>query len=841
MKKDLFRKMVPHLIAVGLFLLIAVIYGSPALQGEVVSQSDITQWKGSIQESEEYKAVHGKYPLWTNALFSGMPTYQIGGVGNNYLGSLFHQVLTLGLPKPIQFFFLACICFYIFCMSVRTRWIVGILGALAFAYATYNPVIIAVGHDTKMWSIAYMPAVLAAFILLYEGKYWTGAAMAALFTSAMVAMNHLQIVYYTFLVIGIMTIFYLVRWIRKAQLAHLGKVAGLGLFAIAIGVLSNAQILFTTYDYQKATIRGGGSELKDTTGVQHAKNGLDKDYAFSYSLALPEPLVMIAPKMYGGSSDNLEIPEDKSKSVETLRSLPQEAQQFFFQNFSFLLGQTEEGELYTRTYWGGIGGTSGPPYVGAVIFLLAILAFFVLDNRHKWWALTAILLSILMSWGEYFMDFNTILYNYLPFYNKFRAPSMILVIPQLLIPVLAVLGVDRLITINDRQKGTEVLKKTMMVAGGFILLLFVYYFSFDFLSDANKEFIKYVGTQNQPQLVELMNSFFDALVEDREGMMMGSILRTLAYMAIAAGILFLLIRQTLKPVMAVGALALLAFIDVIAIDVNYLNKDNFREVEENDLVFQKTPADEQLLADKSVYRVLNVGPDRFQENLTSYHHNSVGGYHPAKLRIYQDLIERQLSKQPPNEAVLDMLNTKYLVQKDEQGRTGNFAPRPTALGPAWFVSNVEFVKTADEEMAALDSLRPRETAIVRETYKDKVTNMGGADSAGRITLVKHDNEEISYTAESSTGGFAVFSEVFYDRGWRAFIDGKEAPIVRTNYVLRGLSVPAGKHEIRFSFEPVSHKTGTMIGIVANILTLLVIVWAAWLYYRTRNSVQVKNA
>jgi hypothetical protein len=838
MKNDLFRRLVPHLIAVGIFLLIAVIYGSPALQGEVVAQHDVTQWKGSIHESEQYKEVNGRYPLWTNALFSGMPTYQIGGVGNNYIGSIFHQILTLSLPKPIQFFFLACICFYILCMVVRARWIVGVLGALAFAYATYNPVIIAVGHDTKMWSIAYMPAVLGSFILLYEGRYWMGAAMATLFLSAMVTMNHLQIVYYTVLVIGIMTIFYLVRWIRRAEFVHLGKVAGLGLFAVAVGVLCNAQILFSTYDYQKATIRGGASELTDTTNVVKAKDGLDRDYAFSYSMGIPEPLVLIAPKMYGGSNDNIEIAEDKSKAIESLRSLPQEAQQFFYQNFSFLLGQTEEDELYARTYWGGIGGTSGPPYIGAAVFFLAILSFFVLDNRHKWWALTAIILSVFMSWGEYFLEFNNFLYNYLPFYNKFRAPSMIMVIPQLLIPFLAVMGVDRLISIDDRKIGLDALKRSAMVAGGFVLILFMIYFSSDFISAGNKEFLQQVASQNQPQLTELVNSFMDGLKDDRSSMMMGSIIRSLLYMAIAAGLVFLMIRRTLKPIVAVGALALLVFIDLIAIDVNYLSMDDFREVEENDIAFQRTAADEQILADRSVYRVLNVGGDRYSENITSYHYHSVGGYHPAKLRIYQDLIERQLSKQ--NEGVLDMLNTKYLLQKDEKGRTSNFAPRQTAAGPAWFVQNVQFAKTADEEMAALDSIKPKQTAFVRDHYRSQVTIPSSADSAGKITIVKYDNEEITYTSESASGGFAVFSEVFYDRGWKAFIDDKEVPIVRTNYVLRGLTVPAGKHNIRFAFEPVSYKTGTTIGVVANILTLLIILWAAWEYYRKRNRTVVKN-
>jgi hypothetical protein len=822
MNKGLFRILLPHLIAVIVFLVVALIYCRPALQGQVLQQHDIAQWKGAFHESEVYKETHGRYPLWTNSLFSGMPTFQIGGVAENSIAGVVNTILTLGLPKPISFFFLASICFYILTIILGIRSYIGILGSLAFAYATYNPVIISVGHDTKMLSIAYMPAVVGSFILLYERKFWLGAALAALFTSTMIAMNHLQIVYYAFIVIGIMSVFYLVKWIQSKDFGTIGKSVGLAVIAVGVGVLTNAVSLFSTYEYQKETIRGGGSELAAKTSKDDAKNGLDKDYALSYSMNITEPFVLMVPRMYGGSSDHLEVAEEDSKAIASLQSMPQELAQQLQGNISF--------------YWGGMTklgevGTSGPPYVGAIICFLAILSLFVLDSRYKWWAATAIVVAIIMSWGHYFEGFNGLLYQYLPFYNKFRAPSMIMVIPQLLLPMLAVLCLDKLVSINDRAVLLAQLKKGLIATGGVFVLLFLLYFSFDFLSGNNKEILKQVSGMNQPQVADAVRSFFNALADDRKSLMMKDILRSLGFIALAIGIIFLMLRNTIKPLAAVIAITALAFIDVIGIDTTYLSTKNYQDEVENSNAFQKTKADEELLADKSFYRVLNVSS--FTDNATSYYYKQVGGYHPAKLRIYQDLIEHQLMKQPMNEGVLDMLNTKYLIQKDQSGLTGAYQPRPTALGNAWFVKQVVFVPNADAEMNALNTIHPKDTAIVQEQFKNQIPFAPQFDSSAKIELVKNDNEIVTYHSQSATNGFAVFSEVFYDKGWKAFVDGKETPIVKVNYVLRGLALPAGNHNIEFKFEPQGYYTGKTAATVAAIVLLLLIVAAGYFTWRSR--------
>ncbi|HEU4609931.1 MAG TPA: hypothetical protein VFS31_17545, partial [Chitinophagaceae bacterium] len=430
----------------------------------------------------------------------------------------------------------------------------GILGALAFAYATYNPIIISVGHDTKMWSIAYMPALLGSFLLIYRGKYWAGAALTALFTSVIIAMNHLQITYYIFLTIGIVTLFYFIRWLLNKEWKHLLLSMVFAVVAIVTGVFTNAVTLFSTYDYQKETIRGGPSDLTDTTKTVKSKTGLDKDYALSYSLGLSEPFVLMVPRMFGGSSSYpaaiggggyREMDEDKSKTVEALQNLPRE------------VAQQVAG--MSSLYWGGIDGvgTSGPPYVGAIICFLAILGMFILDNRYKWWALTAIILTIMMSWGQYFDAFNTFLYNHLPFYNKFRAPSMIMVIPQLLLPMLAVLCVDRIIRTNDKRSLFPEFKKGLVATGVVFVVLLLLYFSFDFLSAADKANIKNIRNM-APEAYNTVKPFFDALVADRKSLMMGDIFRSLLYILVAAGAMYLVIRNTLKPVWAVALITVFA-------------------------------------------------------------------------------------------------------------------------------------------------------------------------------------------------------------------------------------------------------------------------------------------
>ena len=834
MKSSWFKTLIPHGVAVLIFLVVAFIYCKPVLEGKVVAQSDITHWKGSIQQSVEYAKTHdGVYPLWTNSMFSGMPTFQIGYNNPNKIPWIAHQILSLGLPKPMNFFFLACICFYFLCITLRVRTVFGILGALAFAYATYNAIIIAVGHDTKMLSIAYMPALLASVILIYEKKYWLGAGLTALFTSVLIIQNHPQIDYYLFLTIAIMTIFYAVRWIKNKEWRHFGIAAAFTAVAALTGVLTNAVSIFSTYEYQKETIRGGARSIVDSTAKnENAADGLTKDYALSYSMDIAEPLIMMVPRLYGGASYKMEVKEEDSKAIASLRAFPNEAQQQVSQYLSY--------------YWGGMAkpgeSVSGPAYVGAIICVLAILAMFVLDGKHKWWILTAIGVTIMMSWGSYFDALNGFLYNSLPLYNKFRAPSMILVVAQMLLPMLAVLGLSKIADTADKKTLLPQFKKGVIAIAVTFALLFIIYFMSDFMSGTDNELMKRLksGGAEAQQWLQIFSGFFDGLREDRKSLMMGDILRSLGFGFVALLLVFLAIRKTISN-MALGiGLLIFVLIDSLTIDVKYLNFDNYADKQDNELAFIKTKSDEEILADKSQFRVYNITGDQFQENITSYYYNSVGGYHPAKIAIYQELIENKLATQQGNLSVLNMLNTKYLIRKDRNGQTEAYQKNDSALGNCWLVKSIMYVKDANAEMNSLGNFNPKDTAVVQDTFKTSIPFEPVFDSIATIALVKNDNDVVTYTFNAASNQFAVFSEVYYKAGWKAYIDGKEAPIVKVNYVLRGLAVPAGKHDIKFEFKPEGYYKGKTITSIFSIILLVVFAAGIFMEWRGRKETALAN-
>ena len=829
MKSSWFKKLVPHAVAVLIFLVVALIYCKPVFEGKVIAQTDITQWKGSVQQSIEYAKTHdGIYPLWTNSMFCGMPTFQIAYKPNNNIPWIAHQIFSLGLPKPINFFFLASICFYFLCVVLRIRTVFGILGALAFAYATYNPIIISVGHETKMLSMAYMPALLASIILIYEKKYWLGAGLTALFTSVLIVQNHPQIAYYLFLAIAIMTIFYGVNWIKNKEWRHLGLTMTFTITAGLIGVLTNAVTILSTYEYQKETIRGGARALTDSTSNnEDAKNGLTKDYALMYSVDIAEPFVMMVPRMYGGSSDPYVVDPEKSKAVESLRPYPAEVQQQVYQSLSY--------------YWGGMAkpgeSISGPPYVGAIICVLAILGMFVLDGKHKWWILTAIGLTIMMSCGSYFDALNGFLYKHLPMYNKFRAPSMILIVSQLLLPMLAALCLEKVVT-TDKKILWPAFKKGLIGVGATFALLFLIYLMSGFMGAADIDLLKRVNASGDQQWTQILNSYFEGLRADRKSLMIGDIMRALLFGAAALLLVFLAIRKTIKDLVLGIALIVLVLIDLLTIDVKYLNYESYREKQDAESFFIKNKFDEEILADKSYYRVYNIAG--ITEAITSYHYNSLGGYHAAKIAIYQELIEQKFAKNQPNTYVFDMLNAKYFIEKDGNGQTKRYEKNPGALGNCWLVKDILYVRDANAEMNALGSFNPKDTAVVQDTFKPSVPFAPVYDSSASISLLKNDNDVLTYTFNAASNQFAVFSEIYYKGGWRAYIDGKEAPIVKVNYVLRGLAIPAGKHDIKFEFKPAGYYKGRSITSIFSIVLVVILAAGIFMEWRNRNQTALAN-
>ncbi|MFY7964280.1 MAG: YfhO family protein [Chitinophagaceae bacterium] len=832
MKKFNWKSMLPHAVAIAIFAIVAIIYCKPAFDGKVLQQSDTTQWKAMAQSSFKYKEQHGHFPLWINSMFCGMPAYQIAmdnGDGKFDFVSLgpISTLLSLGLPKPASFFFLACICFYFLALIMRCNPYVSIGTALSYAYCTYNPVIIVAGHETKMWAIAYMPALIGSVLLLFQKKYILGTATTALFAALLISANHLQITYYTAIIIAFMSVAFLISCIKEKQFKHLFIAAGLAIFGALLGIGSNTMTLATTSEYGKLSIRGGSILAGADTTVKGnvTKTGLNKDYAFSYSIYKTEPLAMMIPRAYGGSA-SMEVDEEKSKAVEKLREMPQQ------------MAQQLQG--YLGSYWGGIGATAGPPYIGAIICLLALMGFVVLDDKYKWWILGATIFTLMLSWGKYFDGFNTFMLNNLPAYNKFRAPSMILVVPTLLLTMMAALSLNTIVSAEDKEAIWDKYKKGLMVVGGMLVLAILFYLGADFAGEGDKALLKQVSeiqdAQQKASVYDTVKAYVNAIRDDRKGLFLSDLFRTILFMAAAAIALWLSIKNKISAFIAVAIVSVLAFIDVITIDLKYFNNDKFQDAAEYaDASFKQNAFETELLKDKSNYRVFNVTNgthDAFNGDArTSYYVNSIGGYHPAKLSIYQDLVERQLYNFPNCLPVINMLNTKYIIQQNPQNGQPTAYPNPAALGNCWFVNTVTFKKTPLEVMNTLTTLNTKDSAVVEEASKDLVKYDNVNDSTATISLVKNDNDIVEYASKSATARFAVFSEIYYNAGWKAYIDGKEATIVKTNYVLRGLSVPAGEHKIKFEFKPNSYYNSLKIGFASSALIWILLFVSGFLLYK----------
>lgn len=820
MKQFQWKSLLPHAIAVGIFLLVAIIFCKPALEGKVLNQSDVSHWKGMAQDLFKYKETHGHYPLWNNNLFGGMPAYQIAMEAANPITPIyFHQFFMLFLGKPIGFFFLLCISFYFLSQVIGVRPWIGILGGIAYAYATYDPIIVAVGHDTKMQAMGYMPALLGALWLIYKKEYWWGAALTALFSFLLIAMNHLQVTYYFLFVAGFMTIGFMIHWIQQKDYKHLGISLALAVSMGVLGVGPNIVSLATTSDYAKATMRGGSVKL-DSTGQSAKTNGLTIDYAFYYgSYGLAETYTFLVPGIYGGSSNGeLDINSNfAKKAVE--KGIPED--------------QAAQFAGYMSTYWGPQPMTSGPVYLGAIICFLFILGLVYLKTWHRWWILGVCMLAIIMSWGSNFMWFNSFLFNNLPLYNKFRAPSIILILPQLLFPLLGMMALQQFL-FEEKNKTVALagLKKSIYITGGIILGAILLYFSFDYTG--KDEQIKNILVQSLGGNQDEANSFYNVLKQDRRSLFGADLIRSILFIAAAAGLLWLAVKDKLKTVYVLIAIVALSAIDLFGVAKRYLNERNFQDAElVNENQFAPTPIDLEILKDTSRPRVLNLTVDPYTDAFTAYHHRSVGGYHPAKLSITNDLINFQLNKQPMNMAVLNMLNTKYFIVPNQQTGQPGLQVNPGALGHAWFVRGVQFEKDAAAVMKAMNAFSPADTAIVEEADRKNIPFVPEADSTASIIQLINDNDIIRYRTSSKQNQFAVFSEIFYDRGWTATIDGKQAPIIKVNYVLRGLAIPAGDHEIVFEFKPQSYYRSAKIAVITSAPIWILLICAAFFTLRRK--------
>lgn len=840
MNKTLFQKSIPHLIAVGIFLLISIVFCLPVFQGMAINQSDMSQVGGMAQQSKLFYEANGHYPLWINSLFGGMPGYQIiiGGTHNVTL-NWFHYLFTAFLPQAPGLFFLACISFYILSQVLKVKPWVGILGALAYSFVSYNAILIEVGHITKFAAMGYAPMLVAGIILLTDKKYILGFLTTLLSATLIMNQNHVQVVYYIFLILICFGIYFLISCIKKKDLPHFLKTAGLAIVAATLALLSFATIFMPTQEFAKETMRGGRSELtlgeKPEDAANKTVGGLNKDYAFQWSYGIGETFTFILPNYMGSNSGPKPLGE-KSKAVETLTGagLPEQVVNSLYGSLS--------------AYWGTQPGTSGPVYFGAIICMLFIASLFFVDKKYLGWLLAATIMGIILAWGSNFKVINYFLFDHLPFYNKFRAPSMAMIIPQLTMTMLAVLALQKIVY-GDLEKNIVLkkLKSASIVLGIIVLILGANYFTSDFRSDTDKErsqsIDQYLGqvmaggkastAQSTAQAADMTKNLFKDLAEDRKSIYMNDFLRLLLFLAIGGVLIWFAATKKINATIATILLAIVSFTDIIMVSDRYLNKENY--VPKEEFAGERTPtaADLQILADKTQFRVFNqMGGDPFQDAQTSYFHNSIGGYSPVKLGLYQDLITHQLSK--GNFPAFNMLNTKYIIAQNPQDGKPMVQQNPNAAGNVWFVKNIKYVNNANEEMLALDSLKVKETVVIDKREKKFITTEPQYDSTAKITLLENKNDLINYESSASSNQFAVFSEIYYPKGWKAYIDDKATPIVKVNYLLRGLSVPTGNHKIRFEFKPESYTLGNQLSLVSGIISYILLLGGIFLLYKQSN-------
>ncbi|OSZ77604.1 hypothetical protein CAP36_14620 [Chitinophagaceae bacterium IBVUCB2] len=816
MKNPLLQKLLPHFLAVLVFLIVSVLFCKPALEGDVLNQHDNVGWKGMAQNSFEYKDKNGHFPLWNPNLFSGMPNYQVALEGKTILPDL-TKIFSLGLPKPINFFFLACVCFYILCLALRIRPVIGILAGLGFAFSTYNPVIVAAGHDTQMLATAFMPLLIAGLIFTYEKKYWLGLALTTYATYQQIGVNHLQVSYYTFLIAIAITLCYVYVWIKQKDWKHLGIAAAITIVSAIIGIAGNALTLKTTSEYAKYTMRGGKNISIEGDSVKVAKtSGLDTSYAFQYSLGTAETVTFLMPNAFGGSSSR--PAGEESKVVEKLidKGIPENQATQFAANLP--------------AYWGKLD-TSGPAYLGVIICVLGLIGFVVVKKPIRWGLLVITIFGIFMAWGKYFGSFNVFLFEYLPMYNKFRAPSFSQVIPQFAVGVAAALALQYLLfeeKIKDSFKAD--FKKVLYTVGGLFALLALMYLMMDYKAPGDAALLANINEQTKS--TEIGSAVLSGLKADRKAMFGGQLLRAAGFSILLLGVLYAYLRNWIKPLAAGIILLFISTLELTMVSHKYLDDEYY--VSPDDYAntnFAPSSIDQQILQDKDPnYRVFNMsGGNPYAESRTSYFHKSVGGYHPAKLRIYQDVIEKYLSARP-TPAILNMLNTKYIVVQDPQTGQPGLLPNPETFGPCWLVKNVKLVDDQVAAIVALGNTNLKDTAIVEKSFSKNIIQPQ-ADSASSIKMIKYDNDAIEYEANCNGPQFAVFSEVYYPVGWNAYIDGKKVDYVNANYILRGISIPSGKHAVKFVFEPESVKSGTSIMFISSIIILLVFVGGLFMAWR----------
>ena len=824
----LLKKCLPDILAVLLFAVLAFAYFFPAdIEGRILYRHDSSAGRGAGQEGIEYLQKTGERSRWTNALFGGMPTYQMApSYGSTDLLTKAVNAFHLWLPENVWYVFAYLLGFYILLRAFDFRQHLAALGSIIWAFSTYFLIIIAAGHIWKVWALAYLPPMIAGIVLAYKGKYLWGFLLTAIFTAFEINANHVQMTYYYLFIILFMVIGWFVEAIRKKELVKFAKATGVCIAGAAIGVCINLSNLYHTWQYSQESMRGKSELVKKNSGNQ-TNSGLERDYITQWSYGIDETWTLLVPNTKGGASVPL---SESEKAMEHADN-----------NFIPIYQQIGQ-------YWGEQPGTSGPVYVGAFVMMLFILGLFIVKGAIKWSLLAATILSILLSWGRNFMGFTDFFLDYIPMYAKFRTVASILVIAEFTIPLLAMLALKKLMDEPEQLKPRmKYVGISFLLTGGIALLFSVMPSMFfdSFISSSEMRAI-----QSLP--AEYIQPLVANLTEMRQAVFTADALRSFYIILVGTGILLAFMIGKLKKEYAIGIILVLCLVDLWTVNKRYLNDSMFVPKSEREAPQQKTQTDELILRDQSLdYRVLNLASNTFNENETSYYHKSIGGYHAAKLRRYQEMIEQYINPEMQSLfgavskaagdmtlvngdsicPVLNMFNTKYFILPLQGGQTVPLQ-NPYVYGNAWMVDKIQYVNNANEEMAAVGKIDLRHEAVADAKFKSQLGEAIAQDTASVVTITEYEPNRLKYYVNTGKGGVLVFSEIYYP-GWTATVDGEPVELGRVDYILRALNIKPGKHEVELAFFPTSVNTTETIAYLAYVVLLLIIAGAVFIEWRKR--------
>ncbi len=809
MNKTILAKITPHIAAFLLFICISFTYFTPIIEGKQLIGHDTESWLCMAKETMDYNSTHNDVTLWTNSMFGGMPTYQISMTQPFNLIKYVEDVIHI-FPGQIGNLMLYLMGFYILLLAFRVNPWLAMVGAIAFSFASYNFIIMVAGHNSKAITIAYMAPLIGSVFLAFRDQRLLGSLLTAFFLSLAVRANHVQILYYTVIILIFLALVELIFSIKEKEITSFLKTSGLLLAAAAIAVGMNATSLLTTNEYGKATMRGDSNGL--TVDSQNSQHGLNRDYITQWSYGIGETMTLLIPDFKGGASaSNLSSDSETGKKLAALGA----------PDVDKILKENQ-----FPLYWGTQPGTSGPVYIGAIICFLFVLGLFLVDKRTKWWLLPMIILTVMLSWGRNFMWLTDVFINYVPLYNKFRTVSMMLVATGFGMTLMAILTLKEVFAEKiDKQKLIKPVMISAAIVGGIALI-------FALIPSLAGNFTAAADAQFQGN-----NAFLkETLPLDRADMLRSDALRSLAFVIASAGLIWLYAKNFLKLKLAYVLFGILILFDLVPIAKRYLNNDNFKRPRRVETLIEPTAADNIILQDKSQFRVLDATVNIFNDASPSYFHKNIGGYHAAKLRRYQELINMHIDKEigqlfgafgrakSPNVitntmdslGVLNMLNMKYLIYNKQAAPLVN----PYANGNAWFVNNIRIADNANEEMNMLGKINTKTEMVVDKSFAAQLPTKLTSDTSAHIALTSYKPNHLVYNFNSKTDQVAVFSEIYYENGWNAYINGKLVPYVRADYLLRAMRLKAGTYDIEFMFEPKSYSIGNTIALISSILLIL---------------------